>query len=250
MTTLTVLLGACTGTTPSACGGEAPVRMTDLASAYCTNAGVLKATVESTSTTSLFVSLSVDRRLASGEWEEYVADMSADEPFPWKVVAFPLSKGQSRVIEWQPPHRPTGDPLPDGTYRVVAYATRSDHVQGQRHVLAEFSVVKEACNRSPGPSGVRRSIPVTDSEGIRIEVLNSANHRSVDGARVFVLSEQGKELASASTDHHGMAHLPDLGEGDHAKYVVVEHPAFFLSGMRWQAGLREYHILATVLTVR
>lgn len=90
----------------------------------------------------------------------------------------------------------------------------------------------------------------SESQGIRIEVANSANHRSVSGARVFVLSEEGKELASASTDDHGIAHLPDLGEADRAKYVVVEHPAFFLSGMRWQAGLREYYILATVLTVR
>jgi hypothetical protein len=72
----------------------------------------------------------------------------------------------------------------------------------------------------------------------------------VKGARVFVLSEDGKELVSASTDEHGIARLPVLAESDRAKYVVVEHPAFFLSGMRWQSGLKEYYILATVLTVR
>lgn len=84
----------------------------------------------------------------------------------------------------------------------------------------------------------------------RVEVVNSSNHRSVKGARVFVLSEEGKELASSSTDERGIAVLPILPESHHPKYVIVEHPAFFLSGMRWQPGLEEYYILATVLTVR
>ena len=90
----------------------------------------------------------------------------------------------------------------------------------------------------------------TQTGDLRIEVVNSVNHRSVKGARVFVLSEEGKELASSSTNEQGIARLPLLGESERPKYVVVEHPAFFLSGMRWQPGLREYYILATVLTVR
>ena len=65
-----------------------------------------------------------------------------------------------------------------------------------------------------------------------------------------MLSEEGKELASATTNDHGIATLPLLEESHHAKYIVVEHPAFFLSGMRWHAGLEEYYNLATVLTVR
>lgn len=85
---------------------------------------------------------------------------------------------------------------------------------------------------------------------VRIEVADSSNHRSIKDARVFVLSAEGKELASATTDNHGVAVLPFLGEGDHPRYVIVEHPAFFLSGMRWQAGLDDYYVLATVLTVR
>ena len=84
----------------------------------------------------------------------------------------------------------------------------------------------------------------------RVEVANSSNHRSIKEARVFVLSADGKELESATTDDHGIAVLPLLEENQHPKYIVVEHPAFFLSGMRWQAGMEEYYILATVLTVR
>lgn len=89
-----------------------------------------------------------------------------------------------------------------------------------------------------------------EGKDIRIEVVNSANHRSVKGARVFVLSEAGKDLASSSTDEQGIARLPVLAESEQPKYVLVEHPAFFLSGMRWQSGLMEYYILVTVLTVR
>jgi hypothetical protein len=85
---------------------------------------------------------------------------------------------------------------------------------------------------------------------VRIEVVSSSNHRSIKEARVFVLSTEGKELASATTNDHGIAALPFLEESQHPKYIVVEHPAFFLSGMRWQAGMEEYYILATVLTVR
>ena len=84
----------------------------------------------------------------------------------------------------------------------------------------------------------------------RVEVANASNHRSIKEARVFVLSADGKELESATTDDHGIAVLPLLEESQHPKYIVVEHPAFFLSGMRWQAGMEEYYILVTVLTVR
>jgi hypothetical protein len=100
---------------------------------------------------------------------------------------------------------------------------------------------------SCGPQG---ATPQARNEDIRVEVVNSANHRSVKGARVFVVSEEGKELAVSSTDERGVARLPMLSEKERPKYVLVEHPAFFLSGLRWQSGLKDYYILATVLVVR
>ena len=87
-------------------------------------------------------------------------------------------------------------------------------------------------------------------ETFRVRVANASNHRSIKEARVFALSVDGKELGSATTDDDGIARLPLLEENQHPKYIVVEHPAFFLSGMRWQAGMEEYYILATVLTLR
>ena len=84
----------------------------------------------------------------------------------------------------------------------------------------------------------------------RADAANTSNHRSIKQARVFALSVEGKELVWATTDDHGIVALPLLEESQHPKCIVVEHPAFFLSGMRWQVGMEEYYILPTVLTVR
>lgn len=85
---------------------------------------------------------------------------------------------------------------------------------------------------------------------IRVEVVNSSDRNSVSGARVFILSEEGKELASAVTNQLGIATLPNVTQAQRPKYVLVEHSAYFLSGMRWLRGLEEYYVLATILTVR
>jgi hypothetical protein len=89
-----------------------------------------------------------------------------------------------------------------------------------------------------------------DEGRVRVEVVNSSNHRLIAGAKVFVLGETGTELAAGTTDDHGVAILRVPVARERPKYILVEHPAFFLSGMRWQAGLQEYYILVTILTVR
>jgi len=88
------------------------------------------------------------------------------------------------------------------------------------------------------------------AQEVRVLVHNAKNHSAVQGARVFVLDADGREIAASHTDEAGVAYLPALTEKDHPKYLLVDHPAFFLSGMRWQPGLMEYYILATLLTVR
>lgn len=89
-----------------------------------------------------------------------------------------------------------------------------------------------------------------EAKAVRVEVVNSSNHRSIKDARVFVLSTEGQEITAATTNDRGIAELSFVEETRHPKYVVVDHPAFFLSGVRWQAGTEEYYILATVLTLR
>jgi hypothetical protein len=54
---------------------------------------------------------------------------------------------------------------------------------------------------------------------LRVEVVNSTNHHSIKDARVFVLSEEGKELTCAKTNDRGIAVLEAPEESQHPKYV-------------------------------
>lgn len=85
---------------------------------------------------------------------------------------------------------------------------------------------------------------------ITVQVEQSSHEHSIDGARVFVLDESGKELVSVNTDRNGLARIPAIDQSARPKYVLVEHPAYFLSGLRWIAGSEEYYILMTRLTLR
>ncbi len=85
---------------------------------------------------------------------------------------------------------------------------------------------------------------------IKVEVADASSHGSLRNARVFVLSDEGKEIASTTTNDLGIAWLPSIEEGQHPKYLIVEHPGYFLSGVRWRASREEYYILATILTVK
>jgi hypothetical protein len=82
---------------------------------------------------------------------------------------------------------------------------------------------------------------------ITVQVADGANHRSIREARVFILGGDGKELAVSTTDARGLAHLPLLPATVGAKYVLVERPAYFISGMAWQPDQEEYYILVTLL---
>jgi uncharacterized protein YfaS (alpha-2-macroglobulin family) len=90
----------------------------------------------------------------------------------------------------------------------------------------------------------------TAQEGVRVVVVDSKNNHVVSNARVFVLSEDGKELAAATTDAQGTATLSGVDEAGRPKYVMVEHARAFLSGLLWQSGLAEYYILLVGLVIR
>jgi hypothetical protein len=120
----------------------------------------LDAILENTSSNSLSVSVSIERLLATGEWEEFAADIFAEEPYPRQVRVLRLEKAQSRRIQWRPPHRLTGDPLVDGTYRVIAFVTGGQDNSGEKHVLAEFRVAENTCR-----TGARNDRPDVGSGG-------------------------------------------------------------------------------------
>jgi hypothetical protein len=175
-----------------------PIRMTGVAPEYCTNAEILKGTVENTSATALLVSVSVEKAANSGEWEEYAADISADEPFPRQVMAFPLSRGQARPIEWRP--RPVGrssERLADGVYRLVANVARSRRSlrRRQRFTVAQFSVGKQGCSpgvATPGVDGGHEA--KTELADLSLEVkIEAPEHAPGDTVRLeYVLSNRSQ----------------------------------------------------------
>jgi hypothetical protein len=84
---------------------------------------------------------------------------------------------------------------------------------------------------------------------IRIMVADARTHHAVKGARVFVLSVDGRELAASTTNDEGVTALSASLDRQHPKYVLVEHPHYFISGLTWLTGSREYYILTTLLAV-
>jgi hypothetical protein len=87
------------------------------------------------------------------------------------------------------------------------------------------------------------------TEPIRVSVSDADHKLDVENARVFVLGESGRELISTRTDRLGEATIPPFEETERPKYVLVEHPAYFISGLPWRPEADRYYILTTILTV-
>ena len=85
---------------------------------------------------------------------------------------------------------------------------------------------------------------------ITVRVVDAKDYRPLEGARVFVQDEAGRELVASSTNNVGIVRLPAIAASQRPKYVLVEHPAYFITGMRFQPGLLEYYLLSTIFTVR
>jgi hypothetical protein len=101
-------------------------------------------------------------------------------------------------------------------------------------------VVLLACVTSGrGTSGVR----VPGEESIKVIVHTSANPiRAVQGARVVILGDDGRELGTSTTDARGTAFVgyrPGVGR---PLFVLVEATDCYISGLRWEPALSEYYI--------
>lgn len=86
------------------------------------------------------------------------------------------------------------------------------------------------------------------TRSVRVEIADASNHRSLKGARVFILSEDGKQVDATVTNDQGIATLT-VDESQRPQYILAEHPAYFLSGLRWREGQTNYYVLMTILTV-
>jgi hypothetical protein len=86
-------------------------------------------------------------------------------------------------------------------------------------------------------------------ETFRVEVADANSHRSLKGAQVFLLSEDGRRLASAVTNDQGIATMRRVDASQKPLYVIVDHPTYFLGGLRWRDGISSYYVLMTILTI-
>lgn len=93
------------------------------------------------------------------------------------------------------------------------------------------------------------SLQASRSEVV-IDVLDLATNRAVSDARVFVLSEGGRELTSSKTDALGTARLTITLGTDPPRYILADHKAFYVSGVRWVPGTTSRVIYTSVLVVR
>ena len=64
----------------------------------------------------------------------------------------------------------------------------------------------------------------------------------VPGARVFVLTADGREAISVLTDMEGLAQIPNAFDVASSKYVFAETEGMYLTGLPWFRGSREYDL--------
>src|SRR3954452_8000341 len=68
------------------------------------------------------------------------------------------------------------------------------------------------------------------------------HHQPIPGARVFVTTKDGREAASVLTDASGEATLPNSIDRPDSKYLFAEIEGFYVCGLPWQLGSREYDL--------
>lgn len=66
---------------------------------------------------------------------------------------------------------------------------------------------------------------------VEVRVIDHEDLHAIPGASVRLLSDRGRELATAMTDSAGLARL-QIAPTDHAKYVIAERDGFYITGTR------------------
>jgi hypothetical protein len=90
--------------------------------------------------------------------------------------------------------------------------------------------------------------PASAGAGVRVRAVSAKSREWLKGARVFVIGDDGCQLAEAYTDELGIATIPQLPAGSKPRYIVVDCEWYFVTGRRWEPGLLEYQMLLLGLT--
>lgn len=116
--------------------------------------------------------------------------------------------------------------------------------------LALLVVGCAAAPRSRGDTAPRPHSGGCD-EGRLCIVVHDADALSygISNATVWVLARDGRRLSEGMTRPGGIAHLDMPLEEDEPAYVLVDAEGYFVGGLRWNPGQREYYIELTIAAV-
>jgi hypothetical protein len=125
--------------------GKCPLTVLDLQDSYCPNSPVVSLRIKNPATEPIEVSLMVDKRTKSGEWERFVTDMFADSAYPLPKTVVTLGSHAELAVQWRPPKWMTREPLGAGSYRIVALVGLGGRTRQHPCYLAQFVVTRAAC---------------------------------------------------------------------------------------------------------
>jgi hypothetical protein len=97
-------------------------------------------------------------------------------------------------------------------------------------------------------SGAETQDSAARSTHVRVLAVDAKNRTALGKARVFVLTQDGRQVAEARAGDDGIAVLPPLPEEVRGKYVLVECPWYFIVGREWTPGQLEYYMPLMALT--
>ena len=101
-------------------------------------------------------------------------------------------------------------------------------------------------------SGARPQAPtgVPQAKSVVVDAQREGDYLPLEGARVFVIGTDGRDLAVAVTNKVGRAVLRYVDASERPRYVLVEMQGYFVTGLPWRPGLLEYWILVGGIAVK
>jgi hypothetical protein len=108
--------------------------------------------------------------------------------------------------------------------------------------IAPFLLAALLAGGSPGPKPSATPRVGDSRPVIRVILADALESKPVGGARVFILSVDGKVLVEGVSDANGQVDLPQPEADAGAAFIFAEHPRFFIGGVRWKPGFMERFI--------
>jgi len=90
---------------------------------------------------------------------------------------------------------------------------------------------------------LQKPAAVPQAKTVVVDAQQALDYRPIEGANVFIIGADGGDLAVGVTNKFGRAVLRYVDHSEHPRYVFVEKPGYFVTGLPYRPGLLEYWIL-------